>query len=176
MSVESATHASGASRETRSHIWEIYINVTPVTRVTSCYYCLDCENTHCSACKDVIVDSMRVILSNRLQTSTLKPPSVSYVSAQYIPFTNDSVRPTIRVDILVQCGQIGISRIRHWVGKEAEIRPIFGHIQKCEAYSQFMVRKDCMDWITITFGTIKIRGGKRPSSSAVVMSQCFCNV
>ena len=90
------------------------MDVPVVTRLNllSCKACLETHaNSHCSACEAVIVDAMHIILSNRLQTSILKPESVSYVKAQYIPFTHDLIRQTIRVEVLVQCGQTGISRI-----------------------------------------------------------------
>ena len=176
MSEKSTTHASGAPRETRSHIWEIRMDVPVITnaRVTflSCKACLETQaNSHCSSCKAVIVDSMRIILSNRLQTSTFKPDSVSYVKAQYIPFTHDLVRPTIRVEVLVQCSQTGMSRIRHWVGEEAEIRPISGYIQTCEAYTQSLERGKNMNWVSITFGTMKTHGGKRRASAVSAASR-----
>ena len=167
-------HASG---NTRSYIWDIQMNV-PVNsvitnKIASCKACHEAQRTsadsHCSACKAVIIDSLRIVLTNRLETSSDKPASISYVSAQYIPFIHDLNLPSILVHILVQCKQTGISPIRHWVGKEAEIRPISGSFQTCEAYLLFSDRKKGIDWVSITFGSINKGGrkpGKRPALSA----------
>jgi len=189
MSVNSVIHASGPSSGTsgpdsgytRSYIWDIRMNVPIITdaiaSLASCKACheapLTPANSHCSACRAVIVDFMRIVLSNRLETSAMKPATVSYVSAQYIPFIHDLLLPKICVDILVQCKQTGISPIRHWIGNEAEIRPTSGSSQTSEAYLLFSERKTCIDWVSVTFGSVNTCGrkpAKRQAQSAASQS------
>ena len=153
----SVDRAASASENVRSCIWDIRMNFPVITDTkasfASCKVCqLTSADSHCSACKAVIIDSLRIVLTNRLETSSDKPASISYVSAQYIPFIHDLNLPSILVHILVQCKQTGISPIRHWVGKEAEIRPISGSFQTCEAYLLFSDRKKSIDWVSIHSG------------------------